>query len=67
MAETRITVCRRIVDKHLAEEIDGVLIDAQTANLLVKIWELLGPKSRETFETTDIGRLGRWAWSQVAV
>lgn len=62
---SRIEICRRISDGHLAEEIDGVLVDTQTADLLVKIWELLGTKSRRTFETCDVTMLARWAWRQV--
>lgn len=64
-AGSRITVCRRILNDHHAEEIDGVLIDAQTANVMVKVWELFGPESRRQFETLNITRIAQFCWAQV--
>lgn len=65
IGEARIKICRRIVADHLAEEIDGVLCDVQTAHVLTLIWDKLGPASHGKFETVDFAALGTWAWKQV--
>ena len=63
--EPRIDVCRRILDDFQAEEIDGVLIDVQTANAMSLVWEHLSEKSRASFESLDVARVAAFCWSQV--
>ena len=65
-SETRIDVCRRIVRDHYAEEIDGYLVDAQTAHVLTLVWDALPEVSREKFETVPLLRLVDLAWRSVS-
>lgn len=61
----RISHLRRIVDQHHFDKIDGQVVDATTANLLVKVYEALSPTNRKKFETMNFLRLVDFAWKQV--
>jgi hypothetical protein len=61
-ARTRIAALREIVSKHTAKRVDGFLVDATTAALLVKVYEALSPKSREKFGAPSLDRLVELAW-----
>lgn len=52
----------RIVENHTAEEVDGYLVDVQTAALLQRAYGLLSPASRARFDDVDLERLVDLAW-----
>ena len=58
----RLEGLRKIVDEHQAHEIDGHLVDAQTAQLLLKVHDALNPKNRATFGSVPLPKLVDLAW-----
>lgn len=61
-ARSRIVALREIVRNHSARRIDGYLVDATTANLLVNLYDALSPARREQFGKPELGRLVDLAW-----
>lgn len=61
-SRSRIGAVRAIVRDHKAARVDGYIVDAQTAGLLVKVYEALSPANREKFGKPDLGRLVDVAW-----
>lgn len=61
----RYEVCKRIVERHQYEELEGSIMDAQTAQLLVQVYERLSPSSQARFDSIPLPRLVKWAWSLV--
>ena len=61
-ARSRIAALRQIVREHEARRIDGFLVDAVTANLLVKTYEALSRENREKFGKPRLDRLVDVAW-----
>lgn len=49
-----LPVVRRIVENRQAEEIDGVLVDMQSANLLLSMHDALKPANQERFTSGHI-------------
>lgn len=66
IASKRADLCSVIVERHTADEIDGHLVDVQTARVLLKVYGALSPASREKFDTIPLPRLVEFAWSKVA-
>jgi hypothetical protein len=71
---SRIVVLRRIVERHQYEKIDGYLVDATTAQLLVRVYETLdrpgglfeqNPERRAAFDRLPLPKLVDFAWSMV--
>ena len=52
---------KRIVQNHQYKKIDGVLVDVQTANLILKIHARLSEKNQARFEKESIDRLVAFA------
>lgn len=65
-ARSRIGALRAIVRDHKAARIDGYIVDAFTASMLVKVYESLSPENRERFGKPDLMRLVNLGWSVVA-
>ena len=63
--EKRIDILRRIVDNHQQEKIEGVTVDALTANMLVTIHDALSSKSRAKFDRIPLKKLVDFGWSMV--
>ena len=63
---TRYEVCKRIVENHTAEKVEGILVDAFTASALVAIYEALSPENQERFDTPPLPRLAELAWKSVS-
>ena len=57
-----INTLRRIVINRQFEEIDGRIIDIQTANLLVKIHDALDPDRQQKLMQLDIAQATNFAW-----
>ncbi len=61
-----IDVCRRIVENHGAEQHEGVIIDVQTANVIVKVFEALNEENQGKFRgMNDIPKMAAIAWKLV--
>lgn len=61
----RLPVLQQIVERHQAQEIDGMLVDATTASLLLKVHDALSPANRALFDTKPLPALVDFAWSVV--
>lgn len=61
----RLAGLHQIVDRHQAHEIDGHLVDAQTANLLLQVHAALKPENKVKFGTVPLPRLVDLAWGAV--
>ena len=57
---------RRIVEQHQYEEVDGVLVDAQTAQAIVAVYDALKPENQVKFAAMDVTRAGLVAWKLVS-
>jgi hypothetical protein len=71
---TRIEQFRAILDGHTAAKVEGYLVDAFTASMLVQVYDALDregglferkPEMRERFETLPLMRLVEFGWKQV--
>ena len=51
-----------IIGKKQAQKISGVLVDMQTANLILKVWNALNSSNRSKFEKLPIKKMAAVAW-----
>ena len=65
MADSIIEVARRIVANHSAEEIDGLLLDAQTANAIVQVHDALNPTNQAKFAAMPLALMVDTAWKLI--
>ena len=63
--ESPINVAKRIVKNRQAEKIDGVLVDMQTANLIVQVHGALNPKTKKRMEKLPIKKMANVVWKLV--
>ena len=63
--ESPIDVTKRIVKNKQAEKIDGVLVDMQTANLILKVWDAINTSNRKKFEKLPIKKMVNVVWKLV--
>lgn len=61
----KIDLCREIVDEASGMEIDGVLVDMQSANAIVSVYENLSEPNQAKFIEYPIVRMGMIAWELV--
>ena len=61
MSQT-IEAAARVVETGQAEEIDGVLLDIQTANVITQVYEALGPANKILFSQMKPETAGKVAW-----
>ena len=66
-AMTRIEQLRKIVDTHTAGKVDGVTVDATTANMLVTIHDALSVTSQAKFGDINLMKLIDFGWKNVKV
>jgi len=57
-----IEVARRIVQNHQAEEVEGTLLDATTANMLVQVHDALSPNNQQKFTAMSLGEMVGIGW-----
>ena len=55
-----------IVRKRQAKKMDGYLIDMQTANLILKVWDALNSSNRKKFEKLPVKKMANVAWKLVS-
>ena len=51
-----------IIGKKQAQKISGVLVDMQTAHVIMKVWNALSSSNRKTFEKLPIKQMANVAW-----
>lgn len=56
---------KEIVRTHSARKIEEVLIDVQTANAIVTVYEALGAENKEKFTNSSIEKMAHVAWKLV--
>ena len=54
-----------IIGKKQAQKISGVLVDMQTALVIMKVWNALGSSNRSKFEKLPIKKMADVAWRLV--
>lgn len=63
---SRYNRLKKIVKDFQAEKIDGVLVDVQSANVMVKVRDALKTKkNQERFETAPIEKVAKICWNAV--
>ena len=58
---------RTIRDRRGYAEVDGVLVDMQSANAIVTVYDALSVANKARFRRLSIGQAGRIAWQLVTV
>ena len=51
-----------IIGRKQAQKISGVLVDMQTAHVIMKVWNALGSSNRAKFEKLPIKQMANVAW-----
>lgn len=64
---SRIAAVRAIVRDHQAARIDGYIMDAYTASMLVAVYDGLKPENQAKFERLPLKRLIDIGWGAVQV
>jgi len=61
-----VELCREIVKAHGAQLIDGVVVDVQSANIIVTTYDGLSEKNRATFVARrSVESMGALAWNVI--
>jgi hypothetical protein len=55
----------QIVGDRACLEIDGVLVDMQSANAILTVYDALSPANRVKFINRSIGEMGELAWTLI--
>lgn len=64
-SRSRIAAVRAIVRDHEAARIDGYIVDAMTAAMLVAVYDGLKPENQEKFGRLPLMKLVELGWSAV--
>ena len=62
---TRLERLREIVKEHQAMMVDGQLVDATTANMLVQVCDALNAKNRSKFLGFTVDKMAHVGWKLV--
>lgn len=57
-----IEKCRWIKENHSARTIDGVLVDATTANAIMTVYDALNDQNKEKMASLSITKMAKVAW-----
>ena len=60
--ESSIDVAKRIVKNSQSEKVQGVLIDMQTANLILQVHKAVNPKNKKNMERMPMRKLASVVW-----
>jgi hypothetical protein len=55
-----------IVKRKQYQKIDGVLVDVQTANVILKVWDALNSSNRKKFEKLPVKKMANVSWKLVS-
>ncbi|QWF78749.1 hypothetical protein [Amycolatopsis sp. CA-230715] len=61
----KIVILREVRDKFVGRKIEGVVLDPQTANAIITVYEMLKPELRAKFVARPILVMARVAWKLV--
>jgi len=62
-----LEICRAIVKKHAAQMVDRVVVDAQTANAIISVYDNLNAANQAKYAAMkDVVRMGEIAWAVLA-
>lgn len=61
-----IDTLNQIVQSKQAMDIDGQMVDMQTANMLVQIHGALNPENQSKFDLIPLQKLVEWGWSRTS-
>lgn len=64
-AEKTIESIRAIATDRACRVIDGVMVDMQTANLIVQVYDKCTPENRERLMALSIEKIGEVVWKCV--
>lgn len=64
-ARTRIAALRKIVKEHSATRVEGYVVDAFTASMLVKVYDALSAANKEKFGKIALPKLVDLGWKVV--
>lgn len=63
--DERIALARRVLARHTFEVGEGFMVDAQTANAIVTVYDGLTPESRKKFVARPLDFMAELAWKLV--
>lgn len=58
---TIIEALRDVRRGHM-RKVDGLIVDATTANAILTVWDVMKPATRSKFLTLDLDRMAAMAW-----
>lgn len=61
-----IQKCRKIVAEHQCAKVNGKLVDATTANVIVKVYDALNETNRAKFAGLGVPKMAAVAWKLVS-
>lgn len=61
----KIELMKEIIDSYSYKEIEGTIIDAQTANVIITVYEALGEENKQKFIFHNISTMANIAWKLV--
>ena len=64
---TRIEQLRQIVERHQAAKVDGYMVDATTAHMLVTVHDALNEDNQAEFQRVNFLALVDFGWKHVTV
>lgn len=53
---------REVIKNHQAQEIDGMLLDAQTAQIIDKVYRELSPETQVKANKMELSQVARICW-----
>lgn len=61
----KINQLKQIVKSHSFQEIEGMIVDVQTANIILQVYEAINEKNKEKFINQSIDKMAHIAWQLV--
>jgi len=62
-----IEACRWILENHQCLVINSMLVDAQTANAIITVYDALGKEQQEKVLFIPIKKFANFSWKQVTL
>lgn len=61
----KLNMFEEVLNNHSYQEVDGILVDVQSANAVLTVYEALGEANKEKFINEPIHRMMDIAWKLV--
>lgn len=62
---SKIDKMRKIVSEHQHAKIEGVIVDASTAQAILLVYDSLKPENQAKFASLDVRVMGNVAWKLI--